>query len=258
MEAIYKLNGRTVETRKWAGGPWSETQQHGSAPTALVAYIAERIPTPQPMRVARLTIDLLRPVPVAPLDITTEVLREGRKIQLCAVHLSANGVEVARAHVLKVRAVNVDLPAAAAVPPIDLPPPPVGKVENAVPNSGNPFMTGMTMKEVKGAFRVPGPAAVWTRAERPIIEGVETTSLMRAVVTSDFCNGLSSVLDFAKWIFINGDLTINLSRMPIGEWILLDAESWIGAEGAGIAFGKLADAKGYFGRAAQSLVIEPR
>jgi hypothetical protein len=46
--------------------------------------------------------------------------------------------------------------------------------------------------------------------------------------------------------------------MPVGEWILLDAESWIGPEGAGIAFGKLADTKGYFGRAIQSLVIEPR
>ena len=106
--------------------------------------------------------------------------------------------------------------------------------------------------------RVPGPAAVWCRADRPIIEGVETTPLMRAAIAADFCNGVSSVLDFADWTFINGDLTVSLSRMPVGEWVLLDAQSWIGPQGAGIAFAGLADTKGYFGRAAQSLVIEPR
>ena len=66
--------------------------QHGSAPAALVTWAAERIPTPVPMNIARVTIDLMRPVPVAPLTIETEVLREGRKIQLCEVKLLADGV----------------------------------------------------------------------------------------------------------------------------------------------------------------------
>jgi hypothetical protein len=99
---------------------------------------------------------------------------------------------------------------------------------------------------------------VWFRANRPIIAGADLSPLMRAVITSDFCNGTASVLDFNKFTFINADLTISLARMPEGEWILLDAESWIGPDGAGIAFGKLADTKGYFGRAIQSLVIDPR
>mgnify|MGYP002402324802 CR=1 FL=1 len=260
MEAIYRLNGSTVETRRWAGGPWNAEQQHGSAPAALAMWMAEQVPTPQPMRIARLTVDLLRPVPVAPLDIETEILREGRKIQLCAVHLSAGGVEVARATVLKVRALAVDLPAAAAITPTALPPPPASgeAFDNLFARATNSFVTGISMKEVKGAFRSPGPCAVWCRADRPIVEGAETTPAMRAAIAADFCNGVSSVLDFAKWIFINGDLTVSLSRMPVGEWILLDAESWLGPEGAGIAFGKLADTRGYFGRAIQSLVIEPR
>ena len=37
-------------------------------------------------------------------------------------------------------------------------------------------------------------------------------------------------------IFINADLTISLSRMPVGEWILLDAQTWVGDHGAGLAF----------------------
>lgn len=80
MEAIFNLVGRTAHTTKWAGGPWNPEQQHGSAPAALAAWTAEQMPTREPMRIARLTLDLLRPVPIAPLDIETEVLREGRKI----------------------------------------------------------------------------------------------------------------------------------------------------------------------------------
>ncbi len=81
---------------------------------------------------------------------------------------------------------------------------------------------------------------------------------MRAAMTGDFCNGVSSVLDFNEWTFINADLTISLARMPVGEWILLDAQTWLGDQGAGLAFAKLGDERGYFGRAIQSLVIERR
>jgi Thioesterase-like superfamily len=81
---------------------------------------------------------------------------------------------------------------------------------------------------------------------------------MRVAITADFANGISSVLDFHAWTFINSDLTVSLVRNPIGEWILLDAETWLAANGGGIAFAKLADTSGYFGRAVQSLIVEPR
>ena len=67
--------------------PLGSEHAAGGAPASLVVWAAERIPTAMPMQVARVTIDLMRPVPVAPLTLETEVLREGRKIQLCAVRL---------------------------------------------------------------------------------------------------------------------------------------------------------------------------
>ena len=94
MQAIYRVDGHRVVTSPDAAGPWDPRMQHGAAPAALVVWAAEAIPTPQPMRIARVTIDLMRPVPVAPLTLETEVLREGRKIQLCAVRLLADGVVV--------------------------------------------------------------------------------------------------------------------------------------------------------------------
>lgn len=56
----------------------------------------------------------------------------------------------------------------------------------------------------------------------------------------------------------NADLTISLARTPVGEWLLLDAQTWLGDRGAGVAFAKLGDERGYFGRAIHSLVIEKR
>src|SRR5262245_53364107 len=139
MEAIFKLNGRIAETRKWAAGPWNAAHQHGSAPSSLIAYAVEQLPAPQPMRVARLTIDLMRPVPIAPLEIRTEVLREGRKIQLIAVTLLADDVPVVRATVLKIRDLTVDLPDNIQSEPVTVPLPREGMAD-ANTNASNPFL----------------------------------------------------------------------------------------------------------------------
>ena len=69
MDAIFRVDGNHVVTSPDAAGPWDPGMQHGSAPAALVVWAAEAIATPVPMRIARVTIDLMRPVPVAPLTL---------------------------------------------------------------------------------------------------------------------------------------------------------------------------------------------
>jgi hypothetical protein len=257
MDAIFRVDGNRVVTSPDAAGPWDARMQHGSAPAALVVWAAEAIPTPVPMHIARVTIDLMRPVPVAPLTLESEVLREGRKIQLCAVRLLADGVVVVGATVLKIKTQALKLPSDVADLPVELPGPDQAPEEK--PSfSSSPFVTGISMRAARGRFGVPGPGAIWYRADRPLVEGAPVSQAMRAVVAADFSNGTSAVLDFREWTFINADLTVNLARQPVGEWILLDAESWIGPDGAGIASARLADISGYFGRAIQSLVIEKR
>src|SRR5688572_9608594 len=73
MDAIFSVDGNNVVTSPFAAGPWDPSMQHGSPPAALVVWAAERIPTPVAMRFARVTVDLMRPVPVAPLTIESEV-----------------------------------------------------------------------------------------------------------------------------------------------------------------------------------------
>lgn len=257
MNAIYRVDGDRVVTSPNAAGPWDPGMQHGSAPAALAVWAAEAIPTREPMQIARVTIDLMRPVPVAPLTLATEVLREGRKIQLCAVRLYADGVLTVGATVLKIKTQVLTLPSDVADPPLELPGPDQSRVDPAN-FSNSPFVTGISLRAARGRFGVPGPGAIWYRVDRPMVEGSAISQAMRAVVASDFCNGTSAALDFRQWTFLNADLTVSLAREPVGEWILVDAESWIGPEGAGLAMARLADSRGYFGRAIQSLVIEKR
>jgi hypothetical protein len=257
MEAVFRVDGDRVIVSPRAAGPWDPTMQHGSAPASLVVWAAEAMPAPAPMRIARVTIDLMRPVPLKPLTLETEILREGRKIQLCAVRLRAEGVLVVGATVLKVRLQAQPLPGDIASLPVELPQPEASP-EDPAQFSNSPFVTGMQLRAALGKFGVPGPGAIWYRVVRPLVEGAAVSQAVRAVVAADFCNGTSAALDFRQWIFLNADLTVSMAREPVGEWILLDAESWIGPDGAGLSMARLADRQGYFGRAVQSLVIEKR
>lgn len=257
MEAIYRVDGNRVEVSPNAAGPWDPRMQHGSAPAGLAVWAAEAIPTPVPMRIARVTIDLMRPVPLQPLTLAREVLREGRKIQLCEVRLLADGVVVASASVLKIRSQTLPLPGDIIDLPVELPGPDRSREETAL-FSTSAFVGGMSVRSARGKFGVKGPGAIWYRVERPLVEGAGVSQAMRAVIAADFCNATSAALDFREWIFINADLTVSMTREPIGEWVLLDADCWIGPDGAGLALARLADSKGYFGRAAQSLVVEKR
>jgi hypothetical protein len=257
MDPIYRVDGNRVVTSPDAAGPWDTGMQHGSAPAALVVWAAETMLTRVPMRIARVSVDLMRPVPVAPLTLQTEVLREGQKIQLCAVRLLADNVMVVAATVLKIRTQALTLPPDVTDQPVKLPGPDQAR-EEAPDFSGSAFVTGVSMRAARGRFGVRGPGAIWYRVDRPLVEGFPVSQAMRAVVAADFCNGTSASLDFGKWTFINADLTVSFARQPVGTWILLDAESWIGPDGAGVASAGLADQRGYFGRVVQSLVIEKR
>ena len=56
--------------------------------------------------------------------------------------------------------------------------------------------------------------------------------------------------------FINPDLTIYVHRLPVGEWVCLDAVTYAQSNGVGLAESWLFDEQGPIGRAAQSLLIE--
>lgn len=260
-DAVFEVAGAperlAARATPWAAGPWDPGLMHGGAPSALIAWAAEQVETPAPMRISRLTIDLLRPAPVTEYAVETEVLRQGRKIQLVQVRLTAGGVEVTRGVVLKVREAELPLPGA-FLPPLDEAGPEACAAEPMISGTPNNFGANFEMRRVRGGFGQHGPAANWFRQHRATILGRPISPAMRAASVADFSNGISSVLPFEDWTFINGDLTVSFARLPRGEWILSNAVSWLSPDGAGLAMTRLADRDGYFGIAQQSLVVEQR
>jgi hypothetical protein len=60
------------------------------------------------------------------------------------------------------------------------------------------------------------------------------------------------------FLFINADLTVILSRDPVGEWLLLDAATTIGQQGTGLAETTISDVQAPCGTALQTLLVAPR
>jgi acyl-CoA thioesterase len=77
-------------------------------------------------------------------------------------------------------------------------------------------------------------------------------------VAADSGNGISAILDLSTHVFVNSDLTINLLRKPLGEWVCLDARTHLSSHGGGLAESSLYDEQGLIGRATQSLFVRKR
>jgi hypothetical protein len=243
-------SGDGFEATPAASGPWHEDHSHGGAPAALLAAVIEAEPSAAPMDLARMTMDLLGPVPIGtPLRTTARVLRDGARTQLIEAALFAGERCLATASAVRVRSVGREAP----LEPVLAPPDPA----RHRPMPGG-FAELFTIIPVRGAFNEPGPADGWFRCDAQLVEGIPSTGTQRAVAAADFGSGISHTVSFADWLFPTLDLTVAFARPPEGDWFLLQS-SWIGEEaGRAICSTKLSDAHGMFGHALQAVLITPR
>jgi Acyl-CoA thioesterase C-terminal domain/Acyl-CoA thioesterase N-terminal domain len=240
-------------------GPWDPGALHGGPAAALVGRALETLPAPGPMAWSRVTLELLRPVPRAPLTVTAEVVRDGRRIQLAAATLRAGDVELCRATAWRVR--RAGAPVTDVTPPDPPPGAPGDGRPRALPVSFGDAPTfgsvGVEARWVHGDWNL-GPATVWMRLRLPVVAGERPTPLQRALALGDFGNGLSAVVPWDSHIFVNTELTVYLEREPAGEWLALDAVSRVDPAGTGLAESVLSDERGRVGRALQALYVDRR
>lgn len=242
-------------------GPWDPAHQHAGPPVALVCRAIERVASEHGLtHIARLTANLLRPVPIG--DLVVEVAPDyvGRNAAHFSAQLSSGGKEVARFTALAQRASPIELPD--GLPGHPLPMAPLSPEESpavAFPFAGRAvgYADFVETRIAQGRFW-NGPCAVWFRMRHPLVEGETPSPYQRIAVVADSGNGISAVLDYERFTFVNFDLTVNLLRRPVGEWMLLDARTALGTEGGGLSESALYDANGLVGRATQSLAVRAR
>jgi hypothetical protein len=280
VDALFEPDGpgRYVPTA-YSRGPWDPDHCHGGPVSALMARAVEQAGDDHAdtgpdggWQVARITVELTRPVPVGrPLDLTATVERGGRRVSLAAATLLDGPTEVARVRGLRIRREAVDLPEVeisgrADVDPDEQPFP-------AAPSASRPerpsfmgddpdhvsFATrACEHRFAAGGWLETGPVAVWIRLLVPVVPDEHPTGAQRTSAAADFGNGVSSVLPWDRFVFINPDLTVHLHRPAEGEWIGLRAVTRLGTEGAGLAQSALHDQRGPIGRSLQSLFVAPR
>lgn len=278
-ESIFRLDGERFVPTEHARGPWNPEALHGGAPAALFTAAFERMEPGAHLPIGRIGVEYLRPLTFAPMELSTRIVRPGRRVQELAGELHAGGELICRASAVRVAAIPDGLPnpdeAApgespqadpAAPPPVApgmgsaLPPPSAARPVAFALNSSEEPSFGATAMEMRwfGDPWTLGPGCVWMRLRMPLLPGEPATPLTLLAAVADFGNGVGAALPFDRFLFINADLSIHLTRPPQGEWIGLNARTHLHRAGIGLAESVLYDEQGPVGRAFQTLVVQAR
>ena len=261
QEAVYQCAGEQLIPRPAASSVWGKELQHGGPPAALLARAVELSNTDQEMQVCRLTVDLMRPVPMQPLTPTVTTVRAGRRLLLLSAALLADGEEVCRATALLLRRSELEGPRGGA---FTMPPGPDEVQAASLVRDAPRHFTRMpgfhTTIELR---RVPprdesGTGSAWLRLSLPLVEGEEITPLQRVAALADFLPAATGMGGQRGPGYINADSTIYLHRLPVGEWIGMTGEYQTEPSGIGLARVTLFDTTGPVGAAAQTRLLNER
>ena len=244
-----RVGGRYLPTAA-SSSPWDDGLVGGAMLSALLAHAVEaeaaRLPTEDgtpPLRPAQLTVDLLRPVPSAPLALEGRVLRAGRRLAAVDAAMRIEGRLVARARSLWLRP-SEEPPGRVAQPRESAFPGPAAFSDDP-PREGRPGPDPWQRRAVRPRGSEL-PAVTWIRLASALFAGVAASPFVRAAAAADFANPLGNE-GRAGLEFVNADISLSMHRLPRGEWML--AEAVARASEAGLAFAAcaLADEEGRFG-----------
>lgn len=260
--AAYKaLGARVYGSSSLTRGPWHPDHQHAGPPIALLCRELELAAQVHGLtHVARITANLLRPVPIAELVVEVLIDYVGRNTGHFSAHLMSRDKEIGRFTALLQREGPVELPQGLPGHPLPaMSPLPDDCAPAQFPFAGSHvgYAELVETRAARGAM-FHGPSAIWFRMRRSLVEGEEPSGYQRVAVFADSGNGISAVLDYREYSFVNSDLTINLLRRPVGEWICVAARTHLGPSGCGLAESSLYDTQGLIGRATQSLAVRAR
>jgi hypothetical protein len=255
---LYEPDGDVFHPTGLTRGPWDPGFQHAGPPAALLSRAVEGAARIVPGQAGRLGFDILRPVPLAPHRIAMRTLRPGRNVeQIEATLLDAGSRDaLMRLSAWRLRREVLELPAGIAAS--DPPPPPPETGTSSLPSFWTEpvaYHAALDWRFVDGEFDAPGPATTWTRLRVPLVAGEPASPLERLLVMADAASGISHLLDWRRWVFINVDLGIHLERPPEGEWMAMNAVTRLGPAGAGLCTSVLSDERGRVGVSTQTLRV---
>lgn len=238
-------------------GPWSADSLHGGPPIALLGRALRLHPGDPALRLARITVEFLGPVPRADCEIAVEVLRPGKRIELLRAEYRVRGRAVLSAQAWRLQAAPGASPLRAQA--FEVPPMPAQETTEFFDGVNDfPYGQALEWRFVRSSFRQAGPALVWARPRIPLLASEALHGLDGLLILIDSANGVSAELEVMQHSFVPVDLTLNLHRLPEGPWFGLDAQTVMGRDGIGMVQTTPFDAQGAVGASLHTLFVRPR
>ena len=179
-----------------ARGPWSPKALHGGAPSALFATVCETHDPGPAAFVARLTVELMRPVPLAPLELRVRTIRPGRKVQWIEAMLldekrprgrardrAAHSLRRRRHEWLGASRTSTRRPRPTRVDEADVP---------VRRGRGRILERARRAPRRAAGGRSPGPGIAWFRLRCPVIAGEPISPIARVAAAADFGSGVAN------------------------------------------------------------------
>lgn len=261
FRAIETPDGPRMLPSTLASGPWNPEHQHGGPVSGLLTRALDRLESPTPMRIARVTVEMFRGVPLRPLRIETETTRAGRRIQSAEARLFDGDVQVARATGLRIRRSD-SLPEmfTPAGRDLELGAPP--EVAMQIPSEFDiPAMPGFVRAvdiDSNRATECGVPGNFWARLRCRLVAGEETSPVVRLATLVDFASGTGNAMDYTKYTSINPDLTIHVLREPRSDWIGIRGTTLRAEDGIGQSAATVYDLDGPVAHVVASLLLTRR
>ena len=103
MQASFTLDGELLVPSPTASSPWSDEMLNGHHMGGLIGWGAQRDTDDPEFQLSRMTVDMIRAVPMRPLRIETRRVRDGRRLRAVDVSVTADDVEVLRGSTVLLR-----------------------------------------------------------------------------------------------------------------------------------------------------------
>jgi hypothetical protein len=255
FRALVDAGSEVLQPLPASASGWSRDQIRGAAVSGALARATERTADQvlPHMRPARWAVDLFRPARVRPTAVTTTVIRHGRRIGMIDAELRQGDAPVARSRALFVRPSPAPLGQVWRPNHLLSAPPPDLEPTGDDPRLFYSSQQGWTTKA--DSHQNGSHKQVW-HFVMPLVEGEWPTAFQLIASVADLT---SLVVNWgsAGVEFINADIDLVLTRLPVSMEVGLSAIDRSEADGISVGTAVFFDRDGPLGSASVVAVANP-